>query len=154
MPDPRRLTWVATFALLAVAVVGLFSGSPEPRDRAYELEQRLRCPTCQTVSVADSPSETATAMRTAIDGQVAAGRSDEEILGYFRQRYGAWVLLDPPARGRTLLVWALPGLAVVVAAMVVARFLRRSAPVPPLSAEERELVRAESERVAGREEEP
>lgn len=142
MPDRRRATWVLTAVLLAVAVIGLLTRPPQPRDRAYDLEQRLRCPTCQTVSVADSPSETAVAMRSAIEQQVAAGRSDDDILRYFRQRYGSWVLLDPPARGTTLLVWLLPALAVGVAAVVVARLLRRSPPAPPLSDEDQQRLAA------------
>jgi cytochrome c-type biogenesis protein CcmH len=64
--------------------------------------------------VADSPSETAASMNRLIQEQVDAGRSDAEILAFFRQRYGDWILLDPPARGRTLVVWALPAAALVV----------------------------------------
>ena len=94
-------TLAATVLLLAVAVIGLLRGGPAPVDRAYELEQRLRCPVCKSVSIAESGSDTAVAMRQVVTEQIAAGRSDAEIVDYFRARYGDWVLLDPPARGST-----------------------------------------------------
>jgi cytochrome c-type biogenesis protein CcmH len=103
-----------TLVLAAIVVVGLLRADPSEPDRARELAGRLRCPVCQGESVADSPSETAASMNRLIQEQVDAGRSDAEILAFFRQRYGDWILLDPPARGRTLVVWALPAAALVV----------------------------------------
>ena len=150
----RRSAWLLTLVLLAVTAGLLLARSAQSRDRAHDLEERLRCPTCQSVSVADSPSDTAQAMRDAVRQQVDAGRSDDEILGYFQDRYGRWVLLDPPARGTTLLLWALPALAVVVAALAVARLVRPPQAGAPLSTEERERVRAEADRVVSSEEEP
>ncbi len=94
--------------LLAIAAVGLSTGAQSAGDRAYAIEQRLRCPTCQSVSIAASPSETAAGMRRIVAEQVEAGRSDEEIFGYFIERYGQWVVLEPPFAGQTLLLWLLP----------------------------------------------
>lgn len=153
----RRGAWLLAAVLLAVAVAGVLAGRDRPTDRAYELEQRLRCPTCQSVSVADSPSDTAAAMRVTVAEQVAAGRSDQEILDYFRARYGFWVLFDPPARGATLLVWVLPVLAVVAAAALLVVAVRRPAPAEPLAEDERARVYAEVRRLAaddGQDEQP
>ena len=52
----------AIVVLLGVAVAGLVFGTGRPTDRAYELEQRLRCPVCKSVSIAESMSDTAVAM--------------------------------------------------------------------------------------------
>lgn len=121
----------AILGLLAAVVVTLVSaGRPAP-DRVQELAQQLRCPVCKSVSIAESPSDTATAMRQVVAEQVAAGRSDAEIIGYFRARYGDWVWLDPPARGTTLLLWLLPAAAVIAgAALVATRARRRDGPAP------------------------
>ncbi len=132
-------------ALLLVAVVGMLATGSTPKDRAYKLEQRLRCPVCQSVSIADSPSETAQTMRVAVAEQVAAGRSDEQIIGYFRARYGDWVLLDPPPAGSTLLVWVLPlaGAAIGSVALLAMRARQRQEPDADLTGEQRErLARA------------
>lgn len=139
----------AIVVLLAVAVIGLVVGTrPEP-DRAVELQRQLRCPVCASVSIAESGSETAVAMRRAVDDQIAAGRSDQQIVDYFRARYGDWVLLDPPVRGVTTWLWLLPLAAVVLGVAVV---LTRTArpPVGELAAADRERVTAEVRRLRDR----
>jgi cytochrome c-type biogenesis protein CcmH len=142
-------------ALLAVAAVGLLTGRPGETDRGYELQQRLRCPVCTSVSIAESQSDTAVAMRRAVDEQIAAGRSDAEIIHYFRARYGEWVLIDPPARGRTLLLWLLPA---VVALAGLAAVLARARRAPPgvghLSPADRARVDAALARARPAEEQP
>lgn len=144
-----RRTWsrwapVAVIVLLlAVTVVGLASADPAPRDRTTALEQRLRCPVCKTVSIAESPSETASEMRRIVARQVAAGRTDQQIITYFQDRYGEWVLQDPPPRGRTLLLWVLPALAAAGGAVVLGVRARSSPPEPrALSEADRDEVSA------------
>lgn len=142
-------------ALLAVTTVGLLTGRPGETDRAYELQQRLRCPVCTSVSIAESQSDTAVAMRRAVDEQIAAGRSDAQIIDYFRVRYGNWVLIDPPARGATLLVWLLPAAAALAGlAAVLARARRSPASVADLSPADRARVDAALARTRPAEEEP
>jgi cytochrome c-type biogenesis protein CcmH len=117
--------------LLAIAVTGLLSAPRGTEDRAYALEQRLRCPVCKTVSIAESPSQTAAGMRRIVAQQVAAGRSDEEIIVYFQERYGEWVLLDPPASGKTVWLWVVAAAATLVGAGMLLTRSMRAAPVPP-----------------------
>jgi cytochrome c-type biogenesis protein CcmH len=50
-------------------------------------------------------------MRNQIQAQLEAGASEAEILAFFQERYGDWILLEPPRRGIHLLVWWLPGIA-------------------------------------------
>ena len=145
-------TLAATVLLLAVAVIGLLRGGPAPVDRAYELEQRLRCPVCKSVSIAESGSDTAVAMRQVVTEQIAAGRSDAEIVDYFRACYGDWVLLDPPARGSTGLVWLLPAAAAPLGVMLLLT-RRRPEPAPALSGSDRERVSAAVERIRAAERE-
>ena len=149
--------WLVAAALLGITAIGLLAGTRHPTDRAYRLEQRLRCPTCQSVSIAESPSDTAAAMRASVAQQVAAGRSDQEVVDYFRARYGSWVLLDPPARGVTLLVWVLPLLALAAGAAILAALLRRPRPAAPLDDDQRARIYSEVQRLAahhGQEEQP
>ena len=136
----------AIVVLLGVAVAGLVFGTGQPTDRAYELEQRLRCPVCKSVSIAESMSDTAVAMRATVDDQIEAGRSDQEIIAWFTERYGEWVRLDPPAGGDTLPLWLIPlGVAAVAVVLVLTR--RRAADAQgQLSNADRERV---SEAVAG-----
>ena len=116
---------VAILVLLAVTVVVLATSAPPQPDRAQQLAESLRCPVCQSVSVADSPSETAVAMRQTVADQIAAGRTDAEVLDYFRARYGDWVVLDPPLRGVTIALWVVPGAAALLGGGVVLALARR-----------------------------
>ncbi len=142
-------------ALLAITAVGLLIGRSGETDRAYQLQQRLRCPTCTSVSIAESPSDTAAAMRRVVEEQIAAGRSDKQIIDYFRARYGQWVLIDPPARGKTLLVWLLPAVAALAGlAAVLARARRAPPPAGDLSPADRARVDAALARGRPAEEEP
>lgn len=132
---------VISILLLGYAAFRLGTASATP-DRAGSIEQRLRCPVCKSVSIAESPSDTAAAMRQTVQQQVAAGRTDRQIVDYFRARYGNWVLLDPPAAGATLLLWVLAGLAAAVGATIVLGRTRRRrwAPTPTLTAEQRRQI--------------
>lgn len=129
--------------LLTVVVVGLLSGTAAEPDRARALEQRLRCPVCQSVSIAESPSETAVSMRRIVAEQVAAGRSDEQIVNYFTDRYGAWILLDPPMEGRTLVLWLIPLVAAAGGVLVLVTRSRHPSHGPAeLSGADRDRVQA------------
>ena len=93
--------------------VGMEPAGPPPAAEdveaiTYEVSKGLRCPVCQGLSVADSPSTTAVAMKGRIRDFVAAGYTEEQIEAYFIDRYGEWVLLAPPASGVAWLLWLGP----------------------------------------------
>ena len=94
-------------------------------DRAFAIANKLRCPVCTAESVADSNSEISAEMRALIQQQLDAGKSEAQIIHYFRQRYGDWILLDPPKRGVHLLVWLLPALALLAGVAALAVLFRR-----------------------------
>lgn len=93
----------------------LFACNRPPEDteaRTYRLGQQLRCPVCRGVSIADSPSALAVQMVEVVRNQVKEGKSDQEILKYFEERYGEWALLKPKPQGMNLMIWILPILMV------------------------------------------
>jgi len=114
-----------------------------------DIASQLRCVVCQTVSVADSPSETASQMRTIIRERLAAGESPAQIRAYFVEKYGDWILLSPRASGFTLLVWVAPfiglGIGLVLVAVAIRRWSRasRAAAPAPLDPAMRERIRRE-----------
>ena len=144
----RLLPWVALAAVVAGAlVVGGASGRPDPSPaaRARRLSAELRCPVCQGLSVADSPSSTARAIAADIRRRIDEGESDGAIRQAYVERYGEWILLQPEGSGLGTVVWALPvaGLILGGGALVLAfRRWRRQPALQPSEADRALVERA------------
>ncbi|MDQ1633463.1 MAG: cytochrome c-type biosis protein CcmH [Frankiaceae bacterium] len=144
MNGRRALAPLAAFLLAAVVVVSLLvasrSGTPTIEQRAHRLDTQLRCPVCQGLSVADSPSSTSQAIATDVLHRVQAGQSDQAVRDYYVGRYGSWILLSPSGPGAPL-VWLLPvaGFAAALALLTAAfrRWTRR--PVEAVDVEDEAL---------------
>ena len=119
--------------------------------RTNEVAGLLRCPVCQGLSVADSPSTMARDMKQTVREMLARGYTQEQILAFFEHSYGQFVLLKPKFQGLSLLVWLLPIAALIFGAVVVlskAKQLEEAPaspettpePVDPYIARVRELV--------------
>ena len=118
---------VATlFALLAAAPSGRPLSGPELDARTQEIGALLRCPVCQGLSVADSPSTMARNMKQEVREKLAAGYDQEQILASFEQSYGEFVRLQPPLRGANWLVWLGPAAFLLAGAAAVALALGRA----------------------------
>jgi len=119
---------VALVAAAAAIVVIALRSSPAPatlQDRVRAVAAGLRCPVCQDLSVADSPSPLARAMRTRIAGELSAGTSPSAIRAEFVRAYGSWILMSPPRRGMSLVVWILPILLAVAGCLIAVVAVRR-----------------------------
>lgn len=134
MPGLRLRDRLLVVRILAVAVllqvVALLVGPGLARAQATEddvrrVARQLRCPVCESVSVADSPAELAVQMRSVIRKKLEAGESDQQILEYFQISYGDSVLLEPPRRGLGLAVWFGPIVVLAVGAGLLYLILRR-----------------------------
>jgi cytochrome c-type biogenesis protein CcmH len=75
--------------------------------------------------VAESNADLAHDMRRLIAEQLAAGRSDAEIIDYFRARYGDFVLMSPPRQGSGAPLWWAPLALLVLAGGGAFLYLRR-----------------------------
>ncbi|MFN7509355.1 MAG: cytochrome c-type biogenesis protein CcmH [Betaproteobacteria bacterium] len=113
---------------------------PVSAQREHELALQLRCLVCQNQSIAESNADLAVDLRRQVREQIAAGRSDSQIIDFMTQRYGDFVLYSPPLKGTTLLLWFGPFALLLVGALVAWRVVaaRKAVVAPaPLSDEER-----------------
>jgi cytochrome c-type biogenesis protein CcmH len=140
------------FALLLMLVAAAVSPLPVlgadavPTDkdgvaaaRAVKLGEKLRCLVCQNQTIEDSNAELAQDLRRQIREQMAAGKTDGEIIDYMVARYGDFVLYQPPLKATTVLLWAGPALLLLIGFVGLVRIVRARRAEPdaaPLSAEE------------------
>src|SRR5215471_21467897 len=109
-----RVTFVLVIVMLGLDTTFVSAAASVDEHAVTEIAAQLRCVVCQSLSVADSPSETAHQMRDIIRERLAAGESPEQVKAYFVARYGTWILLSPPRQGFTLLVWVVPFAGILV----------------------------------------
>lgn len=84
--------------------------------RARHLGKELRCVVCRNQSIDDSNSGIAGNMRVVLRERLVAGDSDAEAMQYLVDRYGEFILLKPPFKPVTYLLWGTPALLLLIAA--------------------------------------
>ncbi len=117
---------------------------PQQEARAFKIMKQLRCLVCQNESIAVSDASLAEDLRAIVRQQVRAGKPDAEIIGFMTSRYGDWVLLKPPLRPATVILWFGPLILLVIGGFMVFRFVRQrpeTAIARPLDADEKERLK-------------
>lgn len=132
----------------AIAIVLVLSSTAPLTDvdRIDRLARELRCPDCQGLSIADSPTASAQEIRRQIGVLVGQGTTDDGVREHFVARYGQWILLAPSSP----VVWIVPFAVVATGALALSAWLLRrrtaAAVIPPhLTDDERRRLRADAE---------
>jgi cytochrome c-type biogenesis protein CcmH len=109
----RRFLLIA--ALLLVHVVPAFAVNPDEiladaaqEHRAREISAQLRCMVCQNQSIDDSNADLARDLRLLVRDRIKDGDSDGQVIDYVVSRYGEFVLLKPRFSAKTMVLWAMP----------------------------------------------
>jgi cytochrome c-type biogenesis protein CcmH/NrfF/cytochrome c-type biogenesis protein CcmH/NrfG len=124
--------WVGAGLLAAAVVIGalilLRPGEPPTMaDQARAIAAELRCPDCAGLSAADSPTQAAAEIRREVEAQLLAGQTPDEIKQSFVDRYGSWILLNPPG----FAPWLVPLVVTALGGLVLAAWLLRSPTTAP-----------------------
>ena len=141
------VAWIALAPLPSVAV--------EPGERlddlvlearARDISKVLRCLVCQNQSIDDSGAGLARDLRVLVRERLTAGESDEQVIAYVTARYGDYVLLEPPLKPTTYLLWFGPAVIFLAGGASVILFLRRrtrlaGSRAAPLSDDERRRIK-------------
>jgi cytochrome c-type biogenesis protein CcmH len=128
---------------LLMAIGGPLAQAVEPSERLTDpalearariLSKELRCLVCQNQSIDESNADLAHDLRILLRQRLIAGDTDQQVLNYVADRYGMFVLLDPPFQPVTYLLWLTPPLLVLGggAFLVMRARHRRPDQAPPV----------------------
>jgi cytochrome c-type biogenesis protein CcmH len=140
----RLIRFMVCFLMLALRSAPALAVQPDElmkdpalEARARALSEELRCLVCQNQSIDDSDAPLARDIRILIRQRIKEGETNDAVRAYLVSRYGDFILLRPPFKPETALLWLSPAL-VLAAGLAAAVFARRRAPrgTPALSAEE------------------
>ena len=122
---------------------------PDPKleARARDLSAQLRCMVCQNQSIDNSNADLARDLRLLVRERLKAGDSDDEIRAYLVQRYGDFILLKPPVKPETLVLWGAPIIVLLVGGVAIFLNARRRAAVPEPDGERQGLSEGEAIRL-------
>ena len=143
-----KLLRVLTAALgLMLLSSSALADAPDPvlEARVNKIAVRLRCLVCQNQSIAESQADLANDLRRQVREMLVAGKSEKDILDFMVERYGDFVLYDPPFQTTTLLLWGGPAALMLIALGGFAwtvRSRRKQTNAPMLSDEDRARARA------------
>jgi cytochrome c-type biogenesis protein CcmH len=154
MKDALRELIVAAWLLVAAVAPALavqpdeMLADPALEARARTLSQELRCMVCQNQTIDESDAPLARDLRLLVRERLKSGDTDQQVLDFLVQRYGDFVLLKPPFKWDTALLWLVSPLLLLVGAAGLWPLVRRArkgaavVAVAPLTAEEDGRLRA------------
>lgn len=125
---------------------------PKLEARARAISAKLRCLVCQNQSIDDSDADLARDLRVLVRERLKAGDTNSEVFTYLTDRYGDFILLEPPLKMKTLLLWLAPAFALGFGVFLLFRMFRSGAgdvaalagegdKVKPLTDEEKEKLK-------------
>jgi cytochrome c-type biogenesis protein CcmH len=152
----RRMSGAAAVAVTLALVAPALAVNPSEEltdpaleARAREISAELRCLVCQNQSIDASDADLAKDLRLLVRERLEAGDTNAEVFRYVTDRYGDFVLLKPPVKGATIVLWLAPFVVALVAVAASAVYVRRrrTAGEAKLTVEEEaELARLLAER--------
>jgi len=118
---------------------------PEVEKRMLTLTENLRCLVCQNETIADSRADFSNDIRREIREQIKANKTDPEIIQFLVDRYGDFVLYNPPMKATTILLWFGPAALLLFGLISLVMYLRRRrVQIEEVSLSQAELEKAEA----------
>ena len=149
----QQPNWQTLLLLLALLIQGapahaaidtVHFANPALATRYHQLTDELRCPKCQNTNIANSDAPLAADLRHKVHQLLLAGKTNKQIKHYMVQRYGTFILYNPPVEPLTWPLWFGPFAGVAITALLVGVWVRRRSRTrsSPLSDSERDRLQA------------
>jgi len=118
------MTLMLSFSV--AAVIDVYDFETDEQEALFRtLTAELRCPKCQNNNLADSNASIAKDMRQKTYNMVVEGQNEDQIVTYWIDRFGNFVLYKPPVTLGTAILWVGPGLFVLFGGLIIVRNSRR-----------------------------
>lgn len=150
----NRVVSITGFVLLLLLLIPLTGWSkeaipvaedPEIEKRMLALTMDLRCLVCQNEPISDSRAEFSNDIRREIREQIKANKTDEEIIQFLVDRYGDFILYNPPVKSTTVMLWFGPAILFVIAlGALIVHLRRRRVQIEDISLSQEQLEAAEA----------
>jgi cytochrome c-type biogenesis protein CcmH len=148
----RALLLSLMLSLMAMPAVAVLPSEilkdPALEERARDISKGLRCLVCQNQSIDDSDATLARDLRVLVRDRLVSGDSNEQVMDYVVSRYGDFVLLNPPFKTGTLVLWIGPFVFLLIGLIALRVLFRKrkqavtGTGVPTLSADEENRLNA------------
>jgi len=112
------LTWLISNSSYTVEPDEILK-NPKYESRARNISKNIRCMVCQNQSIDESISPLAKDLRILIRTKIKEGSKDEEIYKFLTDRYGEFILLKPPFNSKTLILWFLPFIFLILGIYII-----------------------------------
>jgi len=119
------LALLLLFMAVPIHAASAQEATPPPDDAVNAVAAQIYCPVCDGVTLDACETKACEQWREDIRDRLAAGWTEEEILGYFAEQYGDQVLAAPPPRGFSLLIYIVPAAGIVTGAFFLTRSIWR-----------------------------
>ncbi|WP_019223721.1 cytochrome c-type biogenesis protein [Bartonella rattaustraliani] len=126
------LLWVLFFFVVSFSAQSVKAVEPDEvlkdtvlESRARDISSHLRCPVCQNQSIDDSDAPLARDLRILIRQRLKMGYTDQQVIDFLIDRYGAFILLKPPFNQTTWLLWLSPLIILIIGTSTVFFRVRR-----------------------------
>ena len=136
------LIWILMFSSLLFSTIAFSSEeqlqfkSEEQKKLYQSLIIELRCLVCQNQNIADSNADLAKDLRNKTYELIQAGQSEAQIKQFMRDRYGDFVLYEPPFDKKTSLLWIGPFILLAIVLLLVGRFIKQQSKITPFDGED------------------
>ena len=117
-----RIKIIIFFTILNLSIVNAETFSVD----SNKIFKNLRCLICQGQSIADSNSEFAQTMKLVVRDQIKEGKSEKEIYNFLIEKYGEWIVYNPPINKTNFLLWSLPYIIFLIGGFIIFSFFRKS----------------------------
>jgi len=118
------LCLIIVSSLTSVAKILVYPFDDVIKEQRFNaLIKELRCPKCQNNNLAGSNSPLSLDLKDIIYVQIKAGKTDKEIEGFLKDRYGDFISYRPPLNPSTWIIWFGPFVVLLIGGFSIFRFI-------------------------------